>query len=206
MNRAELKTKAKSMIKGNLWYLWKPPVMWGVCVFVVTFVITLIATSIGKDAGTTLSNILSIIVGIISTVIGIAYAKYVLEFVRGNKMEWKDVFKDAKEHFVLYLLVSILVGVIVCVASILLVIPGIIAGVGLAFYQEVCADNPELGVVDVVKKAWEMTKGHKMDIFVFMLSFIGWAILAGLTLGILYIWLIPYMNVTLVLAYEELKK
>ena len=45
-----------------------------------------------------------------------------------------------------------------------------------------------------------------MDLFIFGLSFIGWTILASLTLGLLYIWLMPYMIVATTLLYEELKK
>ena len=44
-----------------------------------------------------------------------------------------------------------------------------------------------------------------MELFILLLSFIGWEIVASLTLGILYIWLMPYMMVTLTLAYEALK-
>ena len=35
--------------------------------------------------------------------------------------------------------------------------------------------------------------GHKMDLFLFDLSFIGWHILSALTCGILYIYVMPYM-------------
>lgn len=82
----------------------------------------------------------------------------------------------------------------------------IIASIGLYYYKEVCADNPEMKATEIVKKSWAMTKGHKMDLFVLILSFIGWAILAGLIIGILYIRLYPYMLITITLAYEELKK
>ena len=76
---------------------------------------------------------------------------------------------------------------------------------GLMFYAYVQAEDPTVGVTDVLKKTWALTKGHKMELFVLVLSFIGWEILAGLTLGILYIWLMPYMIVTATLAYESLK-
>ena len=127
-------------------------------------------------------------------------------FVRGGKLEMSDLVDWAKEHWVISILVTLLAGLIILGCTILLVIPGIIAAIGLMFYQEVCADNPELKAMEIVKKAWETTNGHKMDLFVLALSFIGWYIVAGFTLGFLYIWLTPYMTVTLTLAYEELKK
>ena len=111
-----------------------------------------------------------------------------------------------KEHWVNAILVSLVAGVFTGLGYVLLVIPGIIIALGLSFYKEVLVDNPELSVMDVIKKAWNLTNGHKMELFVFGLSFLGWAILALFTLGIGYIWLYPYMTIALTLAYEELRK
>ena len=74
------------------------------------------------------------------------------------------------------------------------------------FYKEVYIDNSSLGAVEALKKAWALTNGHKMDLFILFLSFLGWCILTPLTLYILYIWLAPYMIVTFMLAYENPKK
>ena len=206
MDRLKLKNRAKEIIKGNLWYIWKPLVMVSLVAFVIGFVLGMLSLSISKDAGSTIMAVIEFIVSLFEAAFMIAFAKYILEFVRGNKMDWKQTLTYTKEHFWLYIGVTIVVGLIICAGSILLVIPGIIAAIGLMFYQEVSADYPELGVMGVVKKSWEITKGHKWDLFVLGLSFIGWAIVACLTLGILYIWLMPYMMVTMTLAYEELKK
>ena len=50
-----------------------------------------------------------------------------------------------------------------------------------------------------------MMKGHKMDLFLLYLSFIGWALLCVLTLFIGYFWLEPYMQMTMVKFYEQLR-
>ena len=220
MNRVELKEKAKELIKGNKWFIWKPVVIFGLVSCVIGLIafgldsaLGLTTTTVDELTGltTTKGNILSIssvvgiVVGIAGSAFSVAYAHYVLSFIRGKKLELRDVIDFMKKHWVVAFLVGLIAGLIVCGCTILLVIPGIIAAIGLCFYQEVCADNPEMGAWDIVKKAWAITKGHKMDIFVLGLSFIGWAILASLTLGILYIWLYPYMVVTLTLAYEKLK-
>ena len=207
MDRVSIKEKAKKMIIGNKWYLWKPLVFFELIVFACAFVVGAILAVLKLPESTMniVGGILAAIISVIECVFTVAYANYCLSFVRGNKMEWKDVLEFAKEHYVIAILVSIVVGIIVAVGSILLVIPGIIAAIGLMFYQEVCADNPKLSTMEIVKKTWNMTNGYKMDIFVAILSFIGWSIVADFTLGILYIWLIPYMTITMTLIYEELK-
>ncbi len=220
MNRVEIKNKAKEMIKGNKWFLWKPLIIIGLCIGLIEGIafgldsalgLTTTTTSevLGVKVTNTSGGVISLIVGIFvsfaSTALTIAYAHYVLSFIRGKKLELKDVVDFMKKHWVKAFIVSLLVDLIILGGLILLVIPGIIATFGLIFYQEVCADNTEMEAKEIVKKSWEMTKGHKMDIFVFCLSFLGWIILAPFTLGILYIWLMPYMIVAMTLAYEKLK-
>lgn len=209
MNRVELKENAKKMIVGKKWYLLKPIVLFELIMCAILFVIGFILGMAGlKDAQ--LTNAVSIagsILSIIEIPFMIGYAKYCIEFVRGNNtMDWKDPIKFGFSNIITCILVSILTGLIVLGGTILLVIPGIIFAVALTFYQEVCADEPELGAVAIVKKAWNMTKGHRMDLFVIGLSFIGWALLVPFTFGILLIWLYPYMTITMILAYEELRK
>ncbi len=66
-------------------------------------------------------------------------------------------------------------------------------------------DNPELSGTDALKKSRYMMRGHKWDLFVLDLTFIGWWLLACLTLGIGFLWLQPYINTARAHFYEDLK-
>ncbi len=221
MNRVELKNKAKELIKGNKWYLWKPLILIGLVIalvegiafgldyafgFIKVETVEVLGVATTHYSGGIISLIVGIFAGIAETALSIAYAYYILSFIRGKKLEVKDVVDFMKKHWVISFIVSFLVGLILVGCSMLLVIPGIIAGLGLTYFEEVCADNPDMKAMDIVKKAWNMTNGHKMDLFVLGLSFIGWSFLVGLTFGILAIWVVPYMTITFTLFYEELKK
>ncbi len=206
MNRVEIKEEAKKLAFNNKWYLWKPLVIVSLIISLISGICTGL---VGNDAGTTSK----IIVGLVTTVLSlvecvfmVGYAHYVLEFVRGNRYEWKETIEFAKKHWQVSLIVSIIVGLIAAVGSILLVIPGIIAAIGLMFYQEVIVDNTDMPFMDIIKKAWQITNGHKMELFVFLLSFIGWFFLIGITFGIAAIWVAPYVTVAFTLAYEKLRK
>ena len=50
-----------------------------------------------------------------------------------------------------------------------------------------------------------MMNGYKMKLFVLYLVFLLLAILCVLTLFIGFLWLMPFMNVTLAKFYEEIK-
>ena len=88
---------------------------------------------------------------------------------------------------------------------ILFVIPGIILAFSYAIVPLVLSDNPELSAVEVLQKSRMMMKGHKMDLFLLYLSFIGWAILCVFTLFIGYLWLAPYVQMTEVKFYEQIR-
>ena len=64
----------------------------------------------------------------------------------------------------------------------------------------------ELSPLAAIRQSKVMMRGYKLDFFILNLSFIGWAILAVFTFGILYFWLLPYMNVTYAKFYDMVKK
>ena len=71
--------------------------------------------------------------------------------------------------------------------SLLLIIPGIIKSLSYFFTMNILADCPNVTATDALKVSMRITQGHKWNIFVFCLSWIGWMILSVLTLGILYV-------------------
>lgn len=72
----------------------------------------------------------------------------------------------------------------------------------LAYY--IGYDEPNLSSKECVKKSEELMKGNRGNYFLLQLSFIGWAILAVLTLGIGMLWLMPYISVAEVCFYERI--
>ena len=205
MDRIAIKENARKMINGNLWYLWKP------MLFIIIPMIVLMLVGIGIDAsigadGRPFYSLFSSIGSIIASIFYVGYAYYCLGFVRGQRMDAKEVFEFTKKHWIIALLSALLVGLNVGIGMILLIVPGVIAALGLSLYTYVVADNPELPATDALRKCWEITNGYKVDLLVFFLSFIGWLILVALTFGILVIWVAPYMTIAETLVYETLKK
>ena len=86
-----------------------------------------------------------------------------------------------------------------------LIVPGIIKGISYSLTPFILRDNPELSAKEALGLSEKMMEGRKMDFFLLSLSFIGWHILATLSLCIGYLWLIPYMYTTTVAFYEDVK-
>ena len=66
-------------------------------------------------------------------------------------------------------------------------------------------DNEDMPLGDIFKVSMDMMEGHKADYIMLCLSFIGWVILGIFTLGVLYLWLIPYIKVSMVNFYDKIK-
>lgn len=68
----------------------------------------------------------------------------------------------------------------------------------------VCDDN-KVGAIDSMNISKAITKKHLWSLFVLNLSFIGWFLLCLLTLGIGFLWLLPYVETTNYEAYKVLR-
>ena len=89
--------------------------------------------------------------------------------------------------------------------SLLLIIPGIVKAYAYSMTYYIRLDHPEYTVSQAIKASEEMMKGHKMDLFVLHLSFIGWMIVGTFCCGIGMLWVYPYMKAAVAHFYEEIK-
>ena len=152
-----------------------------------------------------IDNGISGIVSILLLPFGWGFMVYFLNFVRG-KYQLKDIFDGyTKNYFVRTMLTILLQSIIVCIGTILLIVPGFIAFCMFSQVQFIMKDDESIGYWKALRKSMDMMKGHKMQYFLLYLSFIGWVLLAMLTLGIGLLWLIPYMYTTFAHYYEDLK-
>lgn len=127
--------------------------------------------------------------------------------VRGGEATAKDMFEGYnKELFSRVLTTTLLYYVYVFLWSLLLLIPGCIKSYSYAMTPYILKDNPEMKNNAAIEESMRMMDGHKLELFLLDLSFIGWAILSILTCCIGFLWLVPYMNMARVNFYEDLKK
>ena len=83
-------------------------------------------------------------------------------------------------------------------------IPAFIKSLSYSMTPFILYDKKEMGT-KAIDLSMKMMKGHKMELFILYLTFIGWGILCIFTLGIGYFWLVPYINASLAGFYEEVK-
>lgn len=97
------------------------------------------------------------------------------------------------DRFVDTLVAGLLLSLAVGVGTILLIVPGIIVGCGLAMTFFIMVDDPDISGIDALQQSWNMMRGHKWNLFCLWFRFIGWFLLCLLTCGIGFIFLEPYI-------------
>lgn len=95
--------------------------------------------------------------------------------------------------------------IITSLYSLLLVVPGIVASMSFFLVPYLLKDRPELTIFETLRLSRKMMEGHKMQLFKLQLSFLGWALLNVLTLGIGALWLLPYAMTTCAAFYQDVK-
>ncbi len=204
MNIAAVREIARERIKENKFNIWKAylvPIVISLAVdgaFLILFAIL----NLNKDQINVAKSIPSALCNIALLPVYAGIYAYLLKFVRNHEFDLSYLTKFYPmfgKLFLIYLLSIILVAVgFVC-----LIIPGIIIALGLSMVFYVAVDSPHLTATECIAKSWEMMKGHKREYFLLQLSFIGWVILTPFTLGLLAIWLVPYMNTANTIFYNN---
>ncbi|KRL05274.1 DUF975 family protein [Liquorilactobacillus oeni] len=153
--------------------------------------------------------------GFLVTMIMIGINFTFLDWLRTKKSDFK-VLKGAfsvftKRHFVSVLVLYVLVSLFTFLWMLLFIIPGIIKSYSYSqtylIYKDLAESKQsteDISYLDYITKSRNLMNGHKLDLFLLQLSFLGWSILAVLSFGIGFIWLTPYKTATYVAFYKDI--
>ena len=175
--------------------------------FVYGFIIGITQVLSGNKDSPAILHLIGLVLFILALPLTWGYQTLFLGAVRGGDATAKDMFEGYnKELFSRVLTTTLLYYVYVFLWSLLLLIPGCIKSYSYAMTPYILKDNPEMKNNAAIEESMRMMDGHKLELFLLDLSFIGWAILSILTCCIGFLWLTPYMNMARVNFYEDLKK
>jgi uncharacterized membrane protein len=152
-----------------------------------------------------LNFLLSIAVFLVNGPFALGFAGYFMRRVRGEEIHLSIIFEGFNRFFRSFLLMF-LTSLLTALWSLLLLVPGIVKALAYSMAFYIMRDNPDIEPLDAIDKSQVMMRGYKGKLLLLELSFIGWALLGLLTLGIGYLWLYPYISLSLANFYENLKQ
>lgn len=189
MKRSELKANAKEQLHGN----WG----WAVGICFVGGIIASLASSFS--------------VGILGGMVlyGVSYTFLTLRDGIKTENIFTAIFSGfTNRKFLPTLLTSLLTDIFIALWTILLFIPGIIKSYSYSMAPYIVKDmtdaGQEIAPTEAISASRKLMDGHKGELFLLDLSFIGWAILATIPLGLGWLWLTPYYQATKANYYRQL--
>lgn len=187
---AELTRRARESMRGN----WGMGVAYLLIYFAVFFAISLLLPAFGGLVGYLFAGPLQV-----------GVAVFFLNIARKSTPEIGQIF----EGFTVFggaLAVYLLTVLFTFLWFLLLIIPGIIASIAYSQVYFLLADHRNLSAMDAIRSSVSLMRGHKWQYFFLGFRFIGWFLLGILSLGIGFLWIIPYFQATLAEFYLELRK
>ncbi len=188
MTRTELKRSAKEQIQGKIGTL-----------FVMSLIVFMILTACA----------IILVIGSIATFIvvpafSLSFCMIYLKLTKNEEIMIGDLFLGFSATGKAVWL-KIITSFFIFLWSCLFVIPGIIKQYSYAMGFYILAENPELTAREALARSKEIMRGHKMELFILQLSFIGWYFLVGITFGLASIYVAPYINATTANFYNTIK-
>ena len=83
-------------------------------------------------------------------------------------------------------------------------IPMFIKSIEYSFATIFAAEFPDVGIRKALRLSITITKGHRWELFVLELSFLGWFLFGFVTFCIGFFWVLPYYHLTQINAYHAL--
>ena len=137
--------------------------------------------------------------------LGWGYAVFFLRLIRRENTDYGRLFEGFSQYGRIFL-AELLKGIYELLWLLLLIIPGFIKAYSYSMTEFILKDNPNMSGEEAICESMRLMEGHKMQLFLLDLSMIGWLILSFLTLGIGFLFSIPYNVSAHAHFYEELKE
>jgi uncharacterized membrane protein len=152
-------------------------------------------------ASSPLSSLVNLAISIVSMMLTVGFSFFCLNVSRGAAAGVGTLL-DPFGIFFKVLWLNILIGIFTFLWSLLLVIPGIVAAYRYSFAIYILLDDPDKGALQCIRESKALTRGHKWELFVLDLSFIGWHLLTIIPFVSIYV--DPYVGTTKANYYRHI--
>lgn len=193
MDRSLLKTNARAQLDNSIF---SSKWLYGVLVCLITALVSCVVTA-------PIGFIIALLVG--GPIFYGAKRLYLRQARDGGAMNMKEILCGFREDYGGVFLLSLMLAVFILLWSLLLVVPGVIKALSWSMAYYVKNDHPEYDWKQCMQASAQLTEGHKGEIFMLELSFIGWYLVGSLCLGVGTLWVRAYNEATMAQCYEWLR-
>lgn len=124
----------------------------------------------------------------------------------GESMDIGDIFNGFREDFSNTFLIGLMTRLFTILWAMLFIVPGFVKAYSYSMAMYIKVDNPDYDWRRCIDESQRMMQGHKWDLFVLDLSFIGWLFVGACCFGIGSFWVSAYINAAHSQFYENLRR
>ena len=152
---------------------------------------------------TAILGVLAMVQFVIGGPVMLGYNRFKLHLLDGQEAQFSDLF-SCFGQFIEALWMRIRIFLQTFAWALLLIIPGIVAAYRYALVPYLMAEHPDMTTSEAFRHSKALMQGRKWRLFCLHLSFIGWWIVAALTLGIASLWINPYQQMAETAFYRSI--
>ena len=226
-NRVELKARARESMRHSA----VSPYVTALIYCAVMYIISLLSARLMRVDGITLAQLMStgyaiedpdavvrwyisvrpgvfayVIDRLLNFMTWLLYAGFVVFVLRMIRQQQNSLWNlmDGFQNFLKIIGLNILTSIFTALWSLLFIIPGIVAAYRYRQALYLLLDHPEMGVLECIRESKRLMRGHKAELFILDLSFIGWALLS--IIPFVSVYTLPYTESTYALYYSMLRE
>ena len=154
-------------------------------------------------AATVIALVVAIVLFVIGSPISLGYHRHALNLLDRQESGVGTLFGQF-HRLGDALTMNLFRACLIFLGTLLLFVPGIILSYSYAMADFILLEDPNCSGSEALRRSRAMMRGHKWDLFMLHLSFIGWSLLAAFTGGIGNLFLTPYTTVATASFYREL--
>lgn len=201
--RVMIKQEARQYLNQNYGYNFK--------LFLIS-VLTYILLSVATDNPTKWVAFALALISIVNFFVTISADYVSLDGLRADEPTGNPITQQTESLKPKYiwgvLIISLLMSIYTTLWTLLFIIPGIVKSYSysqaLNIYKDSVDAGQPVGFNEAITQSRELMDGHKADLFILQLSFILWALLVIVTLGIALFYVYPYFSLAKQNFYKHL--
>ena len=150
------------------------------------------------------ARLVDLLLTCVNAIVGLGFLIFLLNTLRATSPDMGNLL-DGFNYWWKLLVLNLVCGVFIFLWSMLLIVPGLVAAYRYSMANYILVNRPEIGIMECIRESKRLTQGHKGELFMLDLSFLGWFLLCLVpVLGwILQVWVSPYRSLSVLQYYEE---
>ena len=209
-----LRKSAKAALSGH----WTSAVLF-VLVFVVLYLLAEIPSFALQgllESATETGDIKMMLVLLLLAVMGMAFSILIIPIAWSYEVSFLSHFRENNTFtlgalfrgypdFLRIFATNLVVAVYILFWLLLFIVPAFVKAYSYAMVNFILLDDPQIEGNAAINRSKKMMNGHKWQLFKLDIPFILLILLGILTLGIAWLWILPWWNTSRAAFYEELR-